>query len=415
MEDQERETATEAAQNGLKEDDLELSLGLRPATIRRHFRTSKSTIPAPEGSGDLSLMTVPIWGKGGAGSEQDSEGLGFELEAKKEAQALRRQEARKKREEKRKSKAGNSNERLLWFEKQRALGREKSERESEDDFSERRRKGERNSNGNEVEGVPVPATTSFLVRPPKLNGLSYHMMMPGLVGSDGKAIQPVAAAGSAGGFRPYQLPEKNSGDGGGRGDSVKQSVSGCSRGSSPGVSDHRSTSGQGGSSSDGGSHSSQYHPLEPTINTKPQTAHNSLSLNTKPERTSSCHHTEPIQTEPSPGKKPSQSQSQSQSPSPSAATNEAKGVNQSKPPKPPVQQTNEAMLLSQMPYVSTTGNGPNGKTITGFLYKYSNSEVCIVCVCHGSSFSPAGFIEHAGGVDVEHPLRHITVVPFAFT
>ncbi|GAB2282443.1 hypothetical protein Dimus_016986 [Dionaea muscipula] len=87
-----------------------------------------------------------------------------------------------------------------------------------------------------------------------------------------------------------------------------------------------------------------------------------------------------------------------------------------KPSKPPAGSTknHEDILLSQMPYVSTTGNGPSGKTITGFLYQYTKSEVVIVCVCHGNSFSPAGFVEHAGGVNIKHPLRHIRVIPFAF-
>ncbi|KAL9666347.1 hypothetical protein QQ045_000676 [Rhodiola kirilowii] len=67
--------------------------------------------------------------------------------------------------------------------------------------------------------------------------------------------------------------------------------------------------------------------------------------------------------------------------------------------------------LAQMPCVSTTG--PEGKTVRGFLYRYTKEEVCIVCVCHGCSFSPAKFVEHAGGRDVENPLRHITVIPSA--
>lgn len=79
--------------------------------------------------------------------------------------------------------------------------------------------------------------------------------------------------------------------------------------------------------------------------------------------------------------------------------------------KPAPLECNGASPLPQMPCVSTTGNGPNGKTITGFLYRYTKTEVCIVCVCHGTSFSPAEFVKHAGGVDVEHPLRHITIVP----
>ncbi|KAI3861817.1 hypothetical protein MKX03_027422 [Papaver bracteatum] len=68
------------------------------------------------------------------------------------------------------------------------------------------------------------------------------------------------------------------------------------------------------------------------------------------------------------------------------------------------------MGMEEMPCVSTTGNGPNGKRIEGFLYKYrKGEEVRIVCVCHGSFLTPAEFVKHAGGIDVTHPLRHITV------
>lgn len=83
-----------------------------------------------------------------------------------------------------------------------------------------------------------------------------------------------------------------------------------------------------------------------------------------------------------------------------------------KPPKPVGLIGQQKLVFSQMPCVSTTGNGPEGKTITGFLYKYTKAEVSIICVCHGASFSPAGFVEHAGGVNVEYPLKHIRVVPF---
>ncbi|XP_042496034.1 ninja-family protein AFP3-like [Macadamia integrifolia] len=69
-------------------------------------------------------------------------------------------------------------------------------------------------------------------------------------------------------------------------------------------------------------------------------------------------------------------------------------------------------VMEEMPCVSTTGDGPNGKRIEGFLYKYrKGEEVRIVCVCHGSFLSPAEFIKHAGGSDVAHPLKHIVVNP----
>ncbi|CAA7404734.1 unnamed protein product [Spirodela intermedia] len=62
------------------------------------------------------------------------------------------------------------------------------------------------------------------------------------------------------------------------------------------------------------------------------------------------------------------------------------------------------------PIVAATGDGPDGKTITGLLVlRYREAEVSIVCVCHGSSFSPAGFVRHAGGSDLSNPLRQITV------
>ncbi|CAH8343751.1 unnamed protein product [Eruca vesicaria subsp. sativa] len=88
-----------------------------------------------------------------------------------------------------------------------------------------------------------------------------------------------------------------------------------------------------------------------------------------------------------------------------------------KPPKPrPNTNGVKGSLLPfvQMPCVTSTGNGPNGKTVNGFLYRYSKSEISIICVCHGTSFSPAEFIIHAGGTNVSHPLRHITVVPSTF-
>ena len=67
-------------------------------------------------------------------------------------------------------------------------------------------------------------------------------------------------------------------------------------------------------------------------------------------------------------------------------------------------------VLEEMPCVSTTGLGPEGKRIEGFLYGYrKGEEVKIVCVCHGSFLSPAEFVKHAGGADVDYPLKHIVV------
>ncbi|XP_008805142.2 ninja-family protein AFP3-like [Phoenix dactylifera] len=72
----------------------------------------------------------------------------------------------------------------------------------------------------------------------------------------------------------------------------------------------------------------------------------------------------------------------------------------------------ERNMMQEMPCVSTTGDGPNGRRIEGFLYRYKKGEeLRIVCVCHGSFLTPAEFVRHAGGGDVAHPLRHIVVNP----
>ncbi|KAL2559427.1 Ninja-family protein AFP1 [Forsythia ovata] len=69
-------------------------------------------------------------------------------------------------------------------------------------------------------------------------------------------------------------------------------------------------------------------------------------------------------------------------------------------------------MMEDMPCVFTKGDGPNGKRVDGILYKYGKGEeVRIMCVCHGSFLSPAEFVKHAGGSDVDHPLKHIVVNP----
>lgn len=75
---------------------------------------------------------------------------------------------------------------------------------------------------------------------------------------------------------------------------------------------------------------------------------------------------------------------------------------------------NELNSLEDMPSVFTKGDGPNGRRIEGILYRYGKGEdVRIMCVCHGTFHSPAGFVKHAGGTDVNHPLKHIVVNPNA--
>nr|GLL27721.1 ninja-family protein mc410 [Ipomoea trifida] len=57
-----------------------------------------------------------------------------------------------------------------------------------------------------------------------------------------------------------------------------------------------------------------------------------------------------------------------------------------------------------LPWVSTTGSGPNGKTISGVTYRFSPTQIKIVCACHGSHMSPEEFVRHASE---EHPTQDV--------
>ncbi|XP_010548698.1 PREDICTED: AFP homolog 2-like isoform X2 [Tarenaya hassleriana] len=48
-----------------------------------------------------------------------------------------------------------------------------------------------------------------------------------------------------------------------------------------------------------------------------------------------------------------------------------------------------------LPWVSTTGSGPHGRTISGVTYRYNTNQIKIVCACHGSHMSPEEFVRHA--------------------
>ncbi|XP_022754997.1 ninja-family protein mc410 [Durio zibethinus] len=48
-----------------------------------------------------------------------------------------------------------------------------------------------------------------------------------------------------------------------------------------------------------------------------------------------------------------------------------------------------------LPWVSTTGTGPHGRTISGVTYRFSANQIKIVCACHGTHMSPEEFIRHA--------------------
>ncbi|KAH9602635.1 hypothetical protein KSS87_005120 [Heliosperma pusillum] len=76
------------------------------------------------------------------------------------------------------------------------------------------------------------------------------------------------------------------------------------------------------------------------------------------------------------------------------------------------QEAGSSSGIEDMPCVFTIGDGPNGRKVEGILYRYGKGEhVRIMCVCHGTFLSPKDFVKHAGGRDVEHPLRHIVVSP----
>ncbi|KAK9726588.1 hypothetical protein RND81_05G225100 [Saponaria officinalis] len=180
-----------------------------------------------------------------------------------------------------------------------------------------------------------------------------------------------------------------------------------STGSSSGFSDsYHSNSYAGGHSSDTSSHSSQSRLHLPAVKQPDSASQDANQKNSNHNH----NHNQFSKNVTSTDIKETEANAMARSPSPKDSK-----VVIGKPPKPKRQMSQQSVLLPQMPCVSATGNGPDGKTINGFLYKYSKTEVSIVCVCHGTSFSPAGFVEHAGGVDVEHPLRHIRVVPFALS
>ncbi|CAI0390202.1 unnamed protein product [Linum tenue] len=53
-----------------------------------------------------------------------------------------------------------------------------------------------------------------------------------------------------------------------------------------------------------------------------------------------------------------------------------------------------------LPWVSTKAPGPNGRTISGVTYRFSSSQIRIVCACHGTHMSPEEFIRHASDENV---------------
>ncbi|KAK6796873.1 hypothetical protein RDI58_004574 [Solanum bulbocastanum] len=57
-------------------------------------------------------------------------------------------------------------------------------------------------------------------------------------------------------------------------------------------------------------------------------------------------------------------------------------------------------------------DGPNGQKTKGYLLYSSvrREDLKIVCSCHASFLTPAEFVKHGGGGDVENPLKHIDII-----
>ncbi|ESW06127.1 hypothetical protein PHAVU_010G022000 [Phaseolus vulgaris] len=324
--------------------------------------------------------------------------LAVEPHDKREIQALRRMEAKKKREQK------------------RERGRE-TEVEWEHLF-----KKEKTECHNAVTGF-APWRTSDPFRVQQFATVQYLPLNNG-----------------------FPLPcwvggQKNAGgvDGGNGCDKKASKSNGSSRCSSSAVSDYLSSSREDGGSTDSHSHSVHSWAEQPHLTTskeisigttQPEESASASSHTMKPKQGNNTqerkHIAKETQPKPNPNPKPSSPEHVKLKQEPprshdalptmqvdkslcnenSSPLMENKG-DLGKPPKP----LSHTSLLPQMPYVSTKGN--NGKTVNGFLYRYNKSEVSIICACHGSTFSPAEFVQHAGGTDITHPLRHITVIPSA--
>ncbi|KAF5741288.1 putative UPF0737 protein AFP3 [Tripterygium wilfordii] len=363
-------------------------------------------------------------------------------QAKREIQAARRQEAKKKREEKQQRKRmckGQNGDYVNEFEfdmKERICKRNKisdAGSGSNDEISNVNGKltGEQSRDCNLFSNpmayiaspmCPVMAMQNQLPPlqcVPVTNGFAYPYMMPCWaesrtgVGSERNVIRPVANRS----LRPIEA--------------TSESVLSLSICSSSTVSENHSSTQQGGSNSDTISHSNVSLQEQNQKNDTKEAAEDGVSahllesaesINKSTNRidqpassdafesTTAKPKEEPIsETKPhNPSRNLLVSTPEKTPPVPNTLR-ETKG----KPPMP-VNSNPNTTPLPHMPCVSTTGNGPNGKTINGFLYRYTKTEVSIVCVCHGATFSPAEFVQHAGGTDLSQPLRHITVIPSAF-
>ncbi|KAL2239226.1 AFP homolog 2-like [Sesamum indicum] len=433
---------------------LELSIGgsygksgNNPETI-----AGQTTDPCGEDDeGENSNNGVPRSDFSCAGADNGCEFA--DLHKRREIQAIRRQEARKKREEKlKKSRGLNGVDDKLILEAQQFQARVKDrEARERDGFSEDSARGK---DRNETKNVGVqdlnislftenknPGTdftgpgketqclfsqVQFL---PVLNGFAYSRVVPspGPDVVDGKKNEvkgflPVACRSSVGhgngNASGNSSMDCDSGDG--PGNSAALLTESLKRSSSAG-SDHQSTSQKGGSCSDSGSHASSLSTHQNQCASRNDKVEFLEAIDSfsraEPDQgfgkaipEESCKTTKKLEADPHPNQTNNTSSTIENPTSP--PSKEPTGLID-KPPKPPQHHKHGIASAPRMHRVSTTGNGPKGRTVTGFLYRYTRTEVSIMCVCHGSSFSPAEFVEHAGGVDVSNPLRHITVVPWA--
>ncbi|KAI3450833.1 hypothetical protein Pfo_007498 [Paulownia fortunei] len=395
-------------------------------------------------------------GKKDVGAENGCEFV--DLQKRREIQALRRQEARLKREEKLKKSRGLNggglveDKLILEAQQFQARVRDRETREKDGNSEDSARKKEKNDTNEVVEDLNVSFFTEN--RTPGTDIKSQQMQMklqclfpqvqylsigngfeyPCVVPSWGpnvvegqkneeNVVRPVARRN---GNWNESRNSKMDCDSGNEPRNWAALSNGSLERSSSAVSNYQSTSQKGGSSSDSGSHSSSLGTHQNQCASRSDKVEhlevNESSSLTEPDQcfgrvipqqcmklvSSSTSNTTEKSKEDAHSNQSNNTCSTAEDPS-SPSSKETSGLI-NKPPKPP-HHNHDGASVQHMPCVSTTGNGPIGKTITGFLYKYTKTEVSIMCVCHGSSFSPAEFVEHAGGIDILHPLRHITIVP----
>ncbi|PON59368.1 Ninja family [Trema orientale] len=450
----------------VSEIELDLGLSIGGTTFRRSETTSK---PVEIDQSGLSFDSIPTKGfslylrevqttsasrsstsPAATAVSEPPESAILDQKTKREIQALRRQEAKKKQREKRSRGLKNSssltslvqehysNDVSSAVEEQRASKREKTENNNANPMN--------SSNGQTLPYHPVTAVgAQYTYAPvqfvPYTNGFAYPCVMPcwsattsTTGGGEKNVIQPVPCRD----FGPFLAGHGlglnisngfGSEHNGGKHCEVKvrkTTSDGSPACSSSSVSYRRSSSHEGDGSSDTRTRSSHSTPEQNQRNDSKSNDYKAHS-----EVQSACsHHTEPepknsTQTNnvsqpvpPRPTEKPISTAENSSPDHNDSSLKETSVEIGKKPPMPQPQNRNGTPPpppTQQMPYVSTRGNGPNGRTVTGFLYRYtSKSEVSIVCLCHGSTFSPAGFVKHAGGTDVSQPLKHITVIPSSF-